>query len=304
MKTPSQPEQTMKALEKHKMNKNLKLLAGLVGLLLVASTALAQLGEPQTVIASTNLALSTSTAITQGFSAVNSPNMTLAATLTGKSAGVTNPGTITFQKSIDNSGWTTGLDWLITPTGVTATTLTTNIVSAGYPYWRTTNINNSDNTTNLVLVLKAAKDLSGVTSLRDTIMVGGVVYTNTAKAAATQVALTEVKILATNQVVLSQVAKPASTQVALTVSTMGVTAMVLTNGLNLGTNYTYTVVTGVTVNAAYAFASDTPQVIATNTVSTCYGFGASIPQVIGTATVNTVWGLATTTPDVLALTPQ
>jgi hypothetical protein len=65
----------------------------------------------------------------------------------------------------------------------------------------------------------------------------------------------------------------------------------------MGTNYTYSgIVTGVTVNAVYGFASDTSVVLTGATINTVWGFPTTTAGVVTNAT-------GTPTP-VLKLTAQ
>jgi hypothetical protein len=175
----------------------IKIVAASLLAVLFVSSAQAQLGEPQSILTS-NLVESAATAVTQRFSAVNSPNLVFQITATGAGAGVTNDGTLTLQKSVDGSSWTTGATLVFATGGVTPTTTITNLATGGVPYWRLTTADNTANAAKCLVVITAAKDNANVSSVGTTVKVGGVSYTpsyvaeaQTVKAAATQAALTQ-----------------------------------------------------------------------------------------------------------------
>lgn len=156
-------------------------MIGIILLLLLVFTlpgAQAQLGDPQTVLSS-NLAAS-SVAVTQGVSSVGSGNLLFVITALGSDAGVTNDGTLTLQKSIDGTTWVSGATLKVTPTGTSTANITTNLGTAGFPYWRLITADNSANPTNLTLTIKATKDVTSTTSLGTSVKVNGTSYTPSA----------------------------------------------------------------------------------------------------------------------------
>ena len=258
--------------------------------LLICGVALAQnvglgVGQPQYPANNTYLPNGAALAITNRISGLGSANLIFSITTTNCAAGVSNPGTITLQQSVDGVNWSSYGTMVFTTAGTTPTTTITNIATAGVGYFRTTTIDNSGNAATGAVTIAVTKDATSTTVVGNTVKVGATSYTPSVKAGATQVVLTK------HDSTISNLVKAATTQVTLTLQKSGVVTNIDTvNGI---TNV-FNAVTNVTANVVWGFASTTAGV-ATNDV---------IATINTNSTVNTVWGHASTTPDVLALTPQ
>lgn len=226
---------------KQRFNPFMALMALLVILAFIAlPQTQAELGNPQSLVLNSNITSGASLTFNSIVSAVGSPNLNVSIVSSGATAGVTNPGTLTFQKSVDGSDWTTGTTAAFTPTGTTTATTIANIATGGVPYWRLTTVDNTANGAICTVTVTASKDSSSVSSIGTTLKVGGTAYTPSAASI----------IPALNAT------KAATTQAALTLSGATITYV----GVDGSTNSVYAI-TNATINAVFGFASSTAVVV-------------------------------------------
>ena len=191
-------------------------------------------GNPQVCLSNAEIPASTSTAVVKQVSMVGSPNMLVTVTVKG-ATGLSSPGTLTFTKSIDGVNFTSGGSVTFTTGGTLTTTTVANHATDGVPFWKLTTVDNTANASTGVISVAVQKDSTSVSSLGTTVRVGGTAYT-----AARMVPLT----------------KAGTTQAALTLSKATLTYL----GVDGSTN-TAAVVTNVTINTVWGFASTTAGVV-------------------------------------------
>jgi len=122
--------------------------------------------------------------------------------------------------------------------------------------------------------------------------------TTVAKAAATQVALSQAVKAAETQVAVTPVRQAVVNSATISLDTVALTSFeALVAGGGTQTVWAFVASADIVTNATAN--TGTINVLTTNDVNAVFGFADTTAQVIQTQVVNTAWGFATTTPQVL-----